>query len=149
MAAEYSAIADQEVLPNSGAVFTETGVPCNCGLVYHKDGSSLFRVANKFFRQNVNSCWRRNTHYNVTFHANIAVPEGQTVGPISLAIAVDGEVDPSTIMTVTPAAVSEFFNVGADTIINVPYLCGCSSVSVRNVSTIPVTVQSANITFEN
>ena len=148
MAAEYSANAAQVVPAGSSVVFTESPVPCRQGLVYHRDGSGIFRLANRFFRQNLLQCWRRNTNYEVTFHANIAVPTGGTVEEIQIAIAIDGEVDPSSIMSYTPAAVEVLGNVGADIIVTVPYVCGCSSVSVRNLSTQPITVANANITFE-
>lgn len=148
MAAEYSANAAQVVPANSSVIFTESPVPCRQGLVYHRDGSGIFRLANRFFRQNLLQCWRRNTNYEVTFHANIAVPTGGTVEEIQIAIAIDGEVDPSSIMSYTPAAVEVLGNVGADIIVTVPYVCGCSSVSVKNLSFQPITVANANITFE-
>lgn len=148
MAAEYSANLAQTVPANGSVIFTEAPVPCVRGLIFHRDDSGLFRLANRFFRQNINSCWRRNTNYEVAFHANIAVPEGGTVEEIQLALAVDGEIDPSSIMSFTPAAVDVFGNVGADIIVTVPYICTCSSVSVRNVSTQPITVANANIVFD-
>ncbi len=151
MAAEFSANVAQQVPVSGSVIFTESPVPCNCGFIYHRDGSGIFRLANKFFRQNITQCWRRNTNYEVAFHANIAVPEGETVPAdgISLAIAIDGEIDTSSQMIIVPAAAEEFGNVGADIIVTVPFLCGCSSVSIRNTSTIPVTVQNANIIFDN
>lgn len=151
MAAEYSANAAQTVPIGGSVIFTESPVPCNRGLVYHREDSGIFRLANKFFRQNVCNCWRRNTNYEVAFHANIAVPTGATIPDegISLAIAIDGAVDPSSTMIFVPAAVEEFGNVGADIIVTVPFMCGCSSVSVVNTSTIPITVQNANILFDN
>ena len=147
MGAEYSANAAQTVPAGSSVIFTESPVPCNRGLVYHRDGSGIFRLANKFFRQNIQSCWRRNSNYQVAFHANIAIPEGQTAPDegIQLSIAIDGEVDPSSTMISDVTVVGDFDNVGADVIVTVPYLCGCSSVSVRNTSTIPVIVQNANL----
>lgn len=148
MPAEYSANAAQVIPANSGVIFTESSVPCRAGLIYHRDGSGVFRLANRFFRQNIMSGWRRNSNYEVAFHANIAVPEGGTVEEISLALAIDGEIDPSSIMTFTPSAVENLGNVGADVIISVPYLCGCSSVSVRNISTQPITVQNANLVID-
>lgn len=151
MAAEYSANAAQIVPIGGSVIFTESPVPCNRGLVYHREDSGIFRLANKFFRQNVCNCWRRNTNYEVAFHANIAVPTGQTIPDtgISLAIAIDGAVDPSSTMIYVPAAVEDLGNVGADIIVTVPFMCGCSSVSVVNTSTIPITVQNANILFDN
>lgn len=150
MAAEYSANAAQVVPVNGSVIFTESPVPCNRGLVYHRDDTGLFRLANRFFRQNVMQCWRRNTRYEVAFHANIAVPEGETVPEegISLALAVDGDVDPSSTMIFVPTEAEVFGNVGADIVVTVPCMCPCSSVSVRNTSTIPVTVQNANILFD-
>ena len=151
MGAEYSANAVQTVPPGGSVIFTESPVPCNRGLVYHREDSGIFRLANKFFRQNVTQCWRRNTNYEVAFHANIAIPEGQTAPAdgIQLAIAIDGEIDPSSIMISDVTAVETFDNVGADIIVTVPCMCSCSSVSVRNTSTIPILVQNANIIFDN
>ena len=150
MAAEYSANAAQVVPVNGSVIFTESPVPCNRGLVYHRDDTGLFRLANRFFRQNVTQCWRRNSRYEVAFHANIAVPEDEVIPAegISLALAIDGDVDPSSTMIFVPAAVEDLGNVGADIIVTVPCMCTCTSVSVRNTSTIPVTVQNANILFD-
>ena len=67
------------------------------------------------------------------------------MGPISLAVAIDGNVDPSSEMTVTPAAVGDFFNVGAEIVVSVPAICGCESVSIVKTSAGPVDVQNANL----
>lgn len=151
MAAEYSANAVQIVPVGGSVIFTESPVPCNRGLVYHREDSGIFRLANKFFRQNVCSGWRRNTNYEVAFHANIAIPEGETAPAdgIQLAIAIDGDVDPSSTMISDVTVVETFDNVGSDIIVTVPCMCSCSSVSVRNTSTIPISVQNANIIFDN
>ena len=147
MAAEFSANAAQTISANSSAIFTETPVPCTKGLIYHRDGSGIFRLANKFLRQNIMQCWRRNSNYEVTFHANITVPEGGTLEEIQVGIAIDGEVDPSSIMAYTPAALGVLGNVGADIIVTVPFVCGCSTVSVRNLSSQAITMQNANLTI--
>lgn len=150
MAAEYSANAAQVVPVNGSVIFTESPVPCNCGYIYHRDDTGLFRLANRFTRQNIMQNWRRNTRYVVAFHANIAVPEDEEIPEdgISLAIAVDGDVDPSSTMIFLPAAIEDLGNVGAGIVVTVPCMCTCSSVSVRNTSTIPITVQNANILFD-
>lgn len=83
--------------------------------------------------------------YTVEFHGNIAIPEGGTVGEIQLAVAIDGEIDPSSIMKVTPAAVEQYSNVGAAIIVAVPAICRCSSVSIRNTSTQAINVTNANL----
>lgn len=155
MAAEYSANALQTVPANGPVIFTESPVPCNRGIIFHRDESGLFRLAgpNAFgvcCRRRCCCCGFPEANYQVAFHANIAVPgdPAGTVEEIQLAIAVDGEIDPSSIMSFTPAAVDEFGNVGADVIVSVPCLCGCSSVSVRNISAQPINVRNANIVFD-
>jgi len=105
----------------------------------HRAGSGLITL-----RGITNQCRAR---FRITFGANIAVPTGETVGPISLAIAIEGEPLQATIMIETPAAVEEFSNVSRTTFIDVPRGC-CVSVSVRNVSDIPVNVQNANLIVE-
>lgn len=153
MAAEYSANAIQTVAAGGSVIFTESPVPCNRGLIYHRDESGAFRLASP----TAMGCGCRRgcccmnyptANYQVAFHANIQIPEGGEVEPISLAIAIDGEVDASSIMTITPVAVEELGNVGADVIVAVPCICRCSSVSVRNVSTQPIQVVNANIVFD-
>ena len=155
MAAEYSANAVQTVAENGGVIFTESPVRCNRGMIYHRDESALFRLASP--RVLGVPCCRKcccsefpEATYQVAFHANIAVPTDPagTVEEILLAIAIDGETDPSSIMSFTPAAVGEFGNVGADVIVSVPCICGCSSVTVRNISAQPIEVRNANIVFD-
>lgn len=156
MAAEYSSNSIQLVPANGSVIFTESPVPCNRGMIFHRDESGLFRLASPSVLGT--SCRRRcccsdfpEATYQVAFHANIAVPGTPTAGTveeISLAIAIDGEVDPSSIMRFTPAAVDEYGNVGADVIVSVPCICRCASVSVRNISTQAVNVQNANIVFD-
>ena len=151
MSAEYSANMVQTVQANGSVIFSESPVPCNRGLVYHRDESGVFRLASPAV---INGrCCKRcccaeypTANYQVAFHANIAVPKDPAgmVEPISLAIVIDGEVDPSSTMIFTPAAVGEFGNVGADIIVSVPCICRCESVSVRNTSTQPILVQNAN-----
>ena len=145
MAAEYSAIAIQTVAPNGSVIFTESPVPCNKGYILHRDESGIFRLASNSVN---NNCCRCDANYGVAFHANIQIPAEGTTEPISLAVVIDGEVDPSSTMIFTPAAVEEFGNVGAEIIVSVPWLCRCSTVSVRNTSTQPIQVQNANIVFE-
>jgi hypothetical protein len=83
----------------------------------------------------------------IEFGANIAVPTGETVGPISLAISINGEPVATSTMISTPAAVEEYNNVGGSLYIDVPIGC-CSQVSVENIGVIPVNVQNANLIIE-
>ena len=152
MAAEYSANQLQTVPANGPVIFSASPVPCNRGIIYHRDESGLFRLASPRVmgvscRRCCCCCGFPESLYSVSFHANIAVPgdPAGTVEEIQLAIFVDGEEDPSSIMSFTPAVVDEFGNVGAEILVSVPCICGCSSVSVRNISTQPVNVRNANI----
>lgn len=152
MAAEYSSNALQTVSAGGSIIFAQSPVPCNCGYIFHRDETGLFRLASPSAMgcgRGCNCCGKSpSATYEVAFHANIQIPTNGTVGPISLAVFVDGEEDPSSTMTVTPAAVEEPFNVGADIIVSVPWICRCSSVSVRNVGTEPIEVLNANIVFD-
>lgn len=152
MACEYSANAVQTVAANAGVVFTASPRPCRRGLIYHRDESPLFRLASpSAMGRNCRGCCCcgfPEATYEVAFHANINVPASSTVQQISLALAIDGEIDPSSIMTFTPAAVGDLGNVGADIVVGVPCICRCSSVSVRNISEIPIEVQNANLVID-
>lgn len=137
--AEYSANAVQTVNPGETIVFTETPVPCFCGCVRHREGTGVFLLSGNTRRFN-----RRSVNYLVDFGANIAIPEGETVQPITVAITLDGNSVPATEMEVTPAAVEEYFNVSRAA--NVQIWCGCcESISIRNTSPIPILVQNANV----
>jgi hypothetical protein len=121
---EIIANAVQTVPANQNVYFTDT-VICGNGSISHRDDSGLVTL-----RGVTNQCRAR---FMVTFGGNIAVPTGGTVGPISLAIAIEGEAVPATTMIVTPAAVEQFFNVKSSVFIDVPRGC-CTSISVQNVS---------------
>lgn len=141
--AEYSANAVQTVNPGEIVLFTESPEPCAMGLVRHRDGTGNFLLSGRSF-----SCCRRkrNVDYFVDFGANIAIPDGETVGPISVAISVDGSTIPASTMILTPAAVEEYGNISRAT--NVPIWNGCcETVAIRNTSSIPILVQNANIVF--
>ena len=156
MAAEFSANVTQVVQINQPVIFTESPVPCNRGLVFHRDESGIFLLSNNAPSSNNCGCGcgcRKiyETLYQVEFHGNISVPTDPagTVEPISLAIAINGETDPSSIMTVTVPLVSDTAgdNVGSSIIVAIPSICGCQSVSVRNISTQAINVMNANILF--
>ncbi len=83
--------------------------------------------------------------YLVSFSGNIAVPTGETVGEVSLAITYDGEILGGSIMRATPAAVEEYFNVSTQHYVDVYCSC-CVNVAVQNSGAIPVLVDNPNIT---
>lgn len=145
--AEYSANAVQIVNPGEAIVFTNAPEPCLVGLVRHRNDTGSFLLSGS------NGCnygcrcgylSSGSTSYLVDFGANIAVPTGETVGPISLAIALDGTTIASTTMIVTPAAVEQYFNVSRATNVQIWNGC-CETISIRNTSAIPISVQNANI----
>lgn len=132
---EIIANALQTVPANQNVYFTDT-VVCGNPAITHRDDSGLVTL-----RGLTNQCRAR---FRVTFGANIGLPADGTVGPISLAIAIDGEAVRATTMTVTPAAVEEFFNVFSSVFIDVPRGC-CVTVSVKNITEDDVDVVNANL----
>lgn len=149
--AEFTKNEVQTVLANQ-PVTLNTAIGCNKGYVYHRPGSGIVTL-----RGCTNNCFAR---YQVTFNGNIAVPSTGTVGPISVAIAIDGEPVLTSRAIVTPAAVAtdpptqeNFFNVTSTAIIDVPKGC-CFNVSVENTSegatpadpAPAILVQNANLT---
>jgi hypothetical protein len=135
---EIIANALQTVPANQNVYFTDTAICGNYSMT-HRDDSGLVTL-----RGLTNQCRAR---FRVSFGGNIGLPTGGTVGSISLAIAIDGEAVRSTTMTVTPAAVEEFFNVYASVFIDVPRGC-CATVSVQNITTGDIDVQNANLIVE-
>ena len=135
---ELTANAIQTVPAGANVIFTDTTVCGNCSIM-HREGSGLVTL-----RGLTNQCRAR---FRVSFGGNIALPTGGTVGPISLAIAVNGEPVATTTMISTPAAVEEFNNIFSAIFLDVPKGC-CSQISVRNISDQPIDVQNANLIVE-
>lgn len=135
---EIISVALQEVNAGANVYFTDEVTSGNCA-ISHRNDSGLVTL-----RGLTNQCRAR---FKVSFGGNIALPSTGTAGAISLAIAIDGEAVRSTTMTVTPAAVSEFFNVFSAIFIDVPKGC-CLTVSVQNISDVAIDVQNANMIIE-
>lgn len=124
---EYAFNPVQLVEPNQN-VLLDTVIPCGKGYVYHREQSGIL-----ILRGIVNcpqACFAR---YQVTFNGNIALPDGATVGPIAVALAIDGEPIQTSRAIITPAAVDEYGNVTSTAIITIPRGC-CFSVTIENVS---------------
>lgn len=119
-----------------------TTIPCNKGYVYHRNESGI--VILRGIVNNPTNCYAR---YKVTFNGNIAVPTSETAGPISVALAIDGEALPTSNAIVTPTVADAYFNVTSTAFITVPKGC-CFSVSLRNTSTISINMQNANLVVE-
>lgn len=149
MAAEYLANAVQEVSLNAPVLFTAS-IPCTKGYIYHEDETGIFIL--RGIVPNACNCY---AHYQVTFNANIAIPEGGTVTPIAVAITINGEPRLSSRAIFTPAAVGDYGNVTSTAIIKVPRGC-CFSLAVESVpatadptvtSAPVIEVQNANLTI--
>ena len=135
---EITANALQTVAANQNVLFTDTAVCGSCSIL-HRNGSGLVTL-----RGLTNQCRAR---FKVTFGANVEVPTGGTLGPISLAIAVNGEPVNTTTMISTPAALEELNNVFTSIFLDVPAGC-CTQISVENIGTELIAVQNANLIVE-
>jgi hypothetical protein len=135
---EITANAVQVVAANQNVLFTDT-VICGNGSIIHRPGSGLVTL-----RGITNQCRAR---FKVSFGGNIAVPATGTAGPISLAIAINGESVPSTTMIETPTAVDAYSNVFSAVYVDVPACC-CTQISVKNIGADSISVQNANLIVE-
>lgn len=131
----------QPVALNQAAVLNNS-IECRKGYVIHENGSGLI-----ILRGITNQCFAT---YQVTFNGNIAIPEGGTVTPIAVAIAVSGEPRLTSRAIYTPAAVGDYGNVTSTAIIKVPRGC-CFSVSVDAVpaTTDPTVTPAPIIEMQN
>ena len=150
--AEFAYNPVQLVEPNQNVIL-DTVIPCNKGYVFHRDQSGI--VILRGIVNCPNACYAR---YQVTFNGNIAVPSDGTPGPISIALAIDGEpiqtsraiVSPTDTAT-DPPTTENFWNVTSTAIISVPRGC-CFTVAVENTSPVvegvaqAILVQNANLT---
>ncbi len=135
---EIIANAVQTVPANQNVYFTDS-ITTGSVSIQHRAGSGLVTLIG-------NTCQCR-ARFKVSFGGNIAIPTGGTVGPISLALAINGEAVQSTIMTVTPTVVEAFFNVFSAFFVDVPR--GTSlTISVKNISDDDILVENANLIVE-
>lgn len=148
MACEYLANAVQTVGLNA-PVLLESSIPCSRGYVIHEDGDGIF-----ILRGIVNNPCNNYAHYQVTFNANIAIPEGGAITPIAVALTLNGEPRLTSRAVFTPTA-DEYGNVTSTAIIKVPKGC-CFTLAVESVSatddptvtpTPVINVQNANLTI--
>lgn len=150
MACEFLYNPVQTVALNSPVLF-DTSIPCTRGYVYHEGNTGNFILKGM---TTGNAC-NQYAQYQVTFNGNIALPEGATVTPIAVAIAVNGEPRLTSRAIFVPAAAEEYGNVTSTAIIKIPRCC-CFSLSVDAVpaTTDPtvtpapvIDVQNANLTI--
>ena len=142
--AEYTYNEIQLVQPGAPALLN-TAIGCNRGRVIHRPGSGILTL-----RGIVDNPCASFARYRVAFDGNIAVPEGGTAGEIQLALAIGGEVVPTSIAAATPTAVDAYWNVSGFAIVDVPAGC-CYTVSVENasVSATPATTPASALNLRN
>lgn len=151
MSASYGVSIPQNVAPNQPVIFNDNVCPCNQGMIFKKSGGVFLLASNAPDNSCSCGCGCRKiylTNYEVEVHANIETPTGGTVEEIRLAIALDGVIDPESVMSFVPAAVETPGNVGTSIIVSVPSICGCESIAVVNASTQDITVNNASLVFD-
>lgn len=129
--AEFISIGSQNLNPGSPVALIDS-IPCPKGYVIHRNGSGILTL-----RGIVNNRCGKFARYLVEYSGNIAIPTGETVGEVSVGLAVTGEIEQGTVAKVTPAAVEQFFNVSAARYITVPMGC-CVNIALENASDIPI-----------
>lgn len=144
--AEYIYTESQNVALNEALQFNNS-ISCNKNNVFHENGNGIFTL-----RGATNNCFAR---YQLIYQGNVSIPEGGTVTPIGIGIAVNGELRASSLAITTPQAAEELAVVGCTAIVTVPKGC-CFNASVRYVSgvtdgtTTPspaIDVQNSNLTI--
>ena len=133
----------QQVEGGQAAVLNDA-IPCNHQpqLVVHRAGSGILTLRGIV----ANQC-AAFARYKVMYDANIAVPESGTPGEIQTALAIGGEVVPTSIAAVTPTVAQAYFNVAGFAIIDVPKGC-CYTVSVENATTADTAIEMRNLNVE-
>ena len=137
MAIELSNVAVQTVAGQANVLFAETPVRDCRGQIVHREGSGIVTLRGA----------PNGARYKVSFGANVAIPEGGAVAPITLAITIDGEPLGSATIISTPTAAEAFDNVFAAVFVAVPCSC-CVTISVRNTGAAEVDVANANLIVE-
>ena len=135
---EITANAIQTIPVNGDIMFTDTAVS-GCPSILHREGSGLVTLRG-IGRQS-------RARFHIHFGANIAVPAGAAAQPISLDLAISGEPFGTTQMIVSPANADRYNNVSTSAFIDVPVGC-CTTIAMKNTSTIPISVQNANLIVE-
>lgn len=131
---ELTANAIQNVPASQNVQFTDDVVSGNKGCIIHRSGAGIVTL------KGVTS--KCKAIFKVSFGANVAIPVGTNVLPISMAISINGEQIATTTATVTPTVANSYFHVYTSKLIEVPKGC-CYTISVENVGTIPANVQNA------
>ena len=118
-------------VPVGGSVPYNSTIIKGCCNIKHRAGSGQVSVKG-------GTCCNP-ARYMVYFHGNVT----GVAGAIQLALYLDGEILPETLMSVVPAAATDVWSVSAKTEFCVD--CCCGTVSARVITGDTVTVNTANI----
>ena len=136
--AEFTSTTIQTVAAGQNLPLTETAIKgSNC--INHRAGAG-----NVTLRGITNQC---KALFKVSFGGNIAIPNGGTVGAISVALAVGGEARNSATAIVTPAAVDQYSNVFTAVFVEVPRGC-CVTVALKNTSAQAISIANSSLIVE-
>lgn len=136
--AEFTSTTIQTVAAGQNLPLTETAIKgSNC--INHRAGAG-----NVTLRGITNQC---KALFKVSFGGNIAIPNGGTVGAISVALAVGGEALNSATAIVTPAAVDQYSNVFTAVFVEVPRGC-CVTVALKNTSAQAINIANSSLIVE-
>lgn len=136
--AEFTSTTIQTVAAGQNLPLTETAIKgSNC--INHRAGAG-----NVTLRGITNQC---KALFKVSFGGNIAIPNGGTLGAISVALAVGGEALNSATAIVTPAAVDQYSNVFTAVFVEVPRGC-CVTVALKNTSAQAISIANSSLIVE-
>ena len=133
--AEYTNAGLATVAPGQNVPLVETAASGNASIV-HRAGAGLVTL-----RGLTNQCRAK---FRVAFGGNIAIPAGGTVEAITAALTINGEPLPTSVATVTPAAVENYFNIYVSASVDVPRGC-CVTVAMRNTSAQAINFANSNM----
>lgn len=119
---------DAQTVQYGQIVALTTAIGCNKGYVYHRNGSGIVTL-----RGIVNNPCANFARYRCQVNANIAIPTGETLGEIGIALALNGEAIQTSLAVITPAAVEQYGNVTSFAIVDIPKGC-CETISIENAS---------------
>ena len=111
---QFESVFVQQVEAGQNALLETDVIKSRC--VHHRAGSGLICLE-------TSGCDCRPARYRVFVKANIDIPTGGTVDPISLALSLNGEAVQSSVATVTPAAAGYEIPVALEEIV---CACACS-----------------------
>lgn len=140
---EITANAIQKVVENDDVLFTTTVVPGNCSIIHNEDSGlvTLRGLSN-------GQCRAR---FRVTFTGNMKADSAETIQGVtllSLAASRNGEIIPTSIMTITVGDTTSTYNIGTEFFIDVPIGC-CTTIAFKNITDgIDIDILNANMIVE-